>query len=355
MILFDDLLTRTLRGAAALVAAFTAGSLPAAAQMSLAELSVHAGPDRTRKLIDGAKREAALTIYGSTPVEDVAPMFAAFEAKYGIKPKYWRGGPEELLRRGTQEMRAGRYDVDVLETNISTVEALRREGLYQKVISPVQADLAPAVVYAHREYVGTRLNIIISGYNTNLIKKADLPKTYDDLRYPKWKGKLAWEQSDYDWFATVAKAMGPDKALETFKAIAATNGISVRNGHTLLANLVAAGETPFSMNIFHYRIDQMARQGAPIAPLVLAPAVGRPNGIGVAKKAPHPHAALLWYDFMLTDAQSILRDRDFTPTNLKVASLPDMEISIVDPTQLLDEGDKWSRLFKEIGLTKPAR
>ena len=86
-----------------------------------------------------------------------------------------------------------------------------------------------------------------------------------------------------------------------------------------------------------------------------APAVGRPNGIGVAKKAPHPHAGLLWYEFMLTDGQNILRDRDFTPTNQKVAKLPDMPLVIVDPTQLLDEGDKWSRLFREIGLLRPSR
>ena len=94
---------------------------------------------------------------------------------------------------------------------------------------------------------------------------------------------------------------------------------------------------------------------SPIAPLVLAPAVGRPNGIGVAKKAPHPHAAFAWYDFMLTDGQKILQARDFTPTNQKVAKLPDMPLTLVDPTQLLEEGDKWSKLFKEIGLMKPGR
>ena len=340
----------------ALVAALAALLAPAArAQSSLAELAAYAGADRAQKLAEGARKEGALTLYGSTPVEDMGPLIAAFEAKHGIKAKYWRGGPEDLLRRGATELRAGRHEADVLETNISTVEALRREGMYQKVISPAQDDLAPALVYDHREYVGTRLNIIIAGYNTNLIKKADLPANYEALRDPKWKGKLAWEQTDHDWFATVAKTMGQDKTIEIFRAIATTNGISVRNGHTLLSNLVVAGETPFSLNVFHYRVEQLARQGAPIAPLVIAPAVGRPNGVGVAKKAPHPHAALLWYDFMLTDAQPMLLARDFTPTNQKVAKLPDMPIALVDPTQLLDEGDKWSKLFKEIGQIRPAR
>ena len=328
---------------------------PAAAQSGLADLAAYAGADRTTRLIEGAKKEGAVTVYGSTPVEDMALIIAAFEAKYGLKVRLWRGGPEDLLRRGVTELRAGRNEVDILDTNISTVEALRREQLYQKVISPAHADLAPALVYGHGEYVGTRLNIIIAGYNTNAIRKADLPEDYDDLRDPRWKGKLAWEQSDYDWFATVAKSMGEAKAIETFRAIATTNGISVRNGHTLLSNLVVAGETPFSLNVFHYRVEQLARRGAPIAPLVIAPAVGRPNGVGVARKAPHPHAALLWYDFMLTDAQVILRDRDFTPANQRVQQLPDIDLRIIDPTQLLDEGDKWSRLFKEIGQLKPAR
>ncbi len=327
----------------------------AAAQSEPDGLAGLTEPARTQKLVEGARKEGALLLYCSTPVEDMAPLIAAFEAKHGVRVKLWRGGPEDLLRRGATELRAGRHEVDVLETNISTVEALRREGLYRKVISPAQDDIAPAVLYEHREYVGTRLNIIIAGYNTKLVRKEDLPASYGELRDPKWKGRLAWEASDYDWFATVARAMGPDRAIETFRAIASTNGISVRNGHTLLSNLVAAGETPLSLNVFHYRIEQLARQGAPVAPWVIVPAVGRPNGIGVARKAPHPNAALLWYDFMLTDGQAILRERDFTPTNQKVQKLPDMALSIVDPTQLLDEGDKWSRLFKEIGLTKPAR
>ena len=165
---------------------------PAAAQ-SMADLAAYAGADRAQKLADGAKKEGTVTLYGSTPTEDMAPLIAAFEAKYGVKVRLWRGGPEDLLRRASTEARGGRHEFDVLETNTPTVEALRREGLFQKVVSPAQDDLAPQVRYPHGEYMGTRLNIIIAGYNTNLVKKADLPADYAALRDPKWKGKLAWE------------------------------------------------------------------------------------------------------------------------------------------------------------------
>jgi iron(III) transport system substrate-binding protein len=182
-----------------------------------------------------------------------------------------------------------------------------------------------------------------------------LPKSWEDLKDPRWKGKLGWEMTDYDWFATVVEAMGREKGIALFRQIAETNGISVRNGHTLLSNLVVAGEVPLSLNVFHYRVDQLARKGAPIAPLTLPPAVGRPNAIAVSRRAPHPATALLYYDFMLSDGQKILLEREFTPTNLKVQPLPSMDLRIVDSVAMLDAGDMWSKLFKEIGALKPGR
>lgn len=343
-----------LAGAAALACMPLA---PAQAQdqpSEFARLALAARPDRHARILRGAKSEGTLTVYGSAPIEDMSPIFSAFEETYGVKVRYWRAGPQEVIRRAQTEYRAGRYEVDIVQANGPTMEALRREEIFQKVASQYHADLLSQAVPAHGEWVGERLNIIIGAYNTKAVSKDSLPTDWAGFRDSRWKGKLSVEATDYDWFATVVAAMGEEKGIATFREIAATNGLSVRKGHTLLTALVAAGEVPVSLNVFTYKVDQLAREGAPIAPLLIAPAVGRVNGIGATRRPSHPNAALLYYEFMLTEAQKTLLKRDFTPTNQKVQALPsDLKLEFVDSAKLLDEDEKWTRLWKDITNIRP--
>lgn len=326
---------------------------PALAQSTtaptVATVAMYKGPDRMQRLIDGAKKEGTLTIYTSMTVKDMDALTTAFEKKYGIKARVWRSSSENILQRAVVENRAGRFEADLFESDGSAMEALRREKLMQEVKSPALADLLPEAIPPHRAWIGTRLNIITAAYNTNLVKKDELPKTYEDLLDSKWKGKLGIEADDADWFATVVAAMGEENGLRLFKNIVAKDGISVRKGHTLLANLVASGEVPLALTVYLYKVDQLKNNGAPIDKFVLPPVVARINGIGLARKAPHPHAAMLFFDFMLTDGQTILAHREFWPTNRKVKQLPDQfGLKFVDSAKQLDEGDKWDKLYKEI-------
>jgi iron(III) transport system substrate-binding protein len=137
--------------------------------------------------------------------------------------------------------------------------------------------------------------------------------------------------------------------LELFRNIVAKNGISVRKGHTLLTNLVVSGEVPLALTTYLYKVQQLKDQGAPIDWFALPPQVARSQGVGMARKAPHPNAAVLFIDFMLSDGQAILAKRDFFPTNIKVKPLPQgIALTVADPVKLLDEGDKWQKLFREI-------
>jgi iron(III) transport system substrate-binding protein len=122
--------------------------------------------------------------------------------------------------------------------------------------------------------------------------------------------------------------------------------MSVRKGHTLLANLVAAGEVPLALTLYGYRIEAMKKAGAPIAGIALPPVVALPNGIAVFRRAPHPHAAVLFADFFLGEGQRILAARSNVTTNTRVQPVP-ADLAFVDSGKLLDEGDKWSRLFNE--------
>jgi iron(III) transport system substrate-binding protein len=328
-----------------LAAAFAANAA------TVPEVAQYEGRDRQQRLEEGARREGGvLDIYTSLTVEDMGALNTAFEAKYGIRIKMWRASSEKVLQRVVAEARAGRYEVDIIETNSPPLESLHREGLLQAVRSPVHANLIPVALPSHREWAGSRLNVFVQAYNTNAIRKQDLPKSYADLLDPKWKGKLGVEASDEDWFAAVVTALGERSGVELFRGIVATNGISVRRGHTLLTNLVASGEVPLALTVYNFTAEQTRRKGAPFGWFVIPPAVARANGLALAKHAQHPNAALLYYDFILgEDGQRMLVERGFQPANRNLEGpLPIDSLRVVDPDQVLDQSEKWTRLYESV-------
>lgn len=332
-----------------LSAAFALAGAPAQAQ-TIQDIANWTGPDRTDKLVAGAKKEGQLMLYTSLQIEDVNALSSVFQQKYGVKLNVWRGSAEDVRQRAQVESRANRNEVDIFELGGREMEQLHREKLLAAIKSPVFADLVPQALSSHGEWTGTRLNVITGVYNTNLVKKADAPKSYEELLDPKYKGKLGVEAEDEDWLAAIVTEMGEEKGLKLFREIAAKNGVSVRKGHTLLVNLAASGEVPIALTVYTYKALQLRAGGAPIELLPLQPAVARVNGVGVAAKPPHPHAAVLFYDFILgTEGQAIMHKREFTPTNRKVEELPkEMRVTFSDLAKLIDEKERWTKIYKDI-------
>ena len=166
---------------------------------------------------------------------------------------------------------------------------------------------------------------------------------------PRWKGRLTMEADDFDWFAEVVRGLGEEKGLALFRAIVAKNGISLRKGHTLLTNLTAAGEVPLALTVYGYSAEQTKRRGAPLDWFTLNPALARGTGIALAKRAPHPHAAVLFYDYVLGEAQAVFAKRDFVTTNRKYPSeMGKRQFKIIDSAYMLENADKWQKLYKEI-------
>src|SRR5881628_572446 len=140
----------------------------------LAGLAPYEGADRHQRLLEGARREGFLSLYTSFPPEDVATLNAAFEKKYGVKVRAWRAASEKVLQRTVAEARAGRDEVDLVDSNSVPLELLRRQGLLQPVRSAHHADLIPAAVPEHRAWAWARLSVFVQAYNTRLVKRADL-------------------------------------------------------------------------------------------------------------------------------------------------------------------------------------
>jgi ABC-type Fe3+ transport system substrate-binding protein len=309
-------------------------------------------PDREQFLAAGAKKEGEVSVYTSLISEDLASLSAAFEKKYAVKVKGWRAGSEKVLQRAITEARANRHDADVIETNGPELESLYREKLLQPLRSPHLKDLMPQAVRPHGQWVGTRINMFVHSYNTNLVKKDELPKTYADLANPRWKGRLGIEAEDEDWFAMVVKEQGEEAGLRVFREIAKANGFSVRKGHTLLVGLVASGEVPFALTTYSHGAEKMKQKGAPVEWFAIAPAIGRANGIAIPRKPAHPHAAALFLDFVLSpEGQKILEHGGYVPANLRLGNAQQkLALKFVDPAIVLDEDAKWKKLYAEIVL-----
>jgi iron(III) transport system substrate-binding protein len=321
---------------------------------AVGQLATYLGADREQRLLEGARKEGEVALYTSLTVEDMAALNGAFERRYGIKVRMWRANADKVLQRALTEARAGRFEADVFELNAIPLESLHREALLLAVSSPSHADLIPQALPSHREWVGSRLNVFVQAYNTRLVRKEELPRSFADLADARWKGRLGIEAGDEDWFAAVVKELGEREGLALFRAIAASNGLSVRRGHSLLANLVASGEVPLALTVYNFTAEQLKQKGAPFDWFVLRPAIARANGVGVAKRAPHPHAALLYYDFMIgPEAQRILAEREFVPTSRKIETpLHRLPLKLVDPAEMLDQSERWTRLFEDIVLGK---
>ena len=339
------------------VAAMLAVGAPAAHAEPgrVAEIASYQGPDREQRLVEGAKKEKELTFYSSVPPEDIAALVAAFDKKYGVKVRVWRADSEGFLQRIVSEARARRFEVDVMAGSSSALEPLYRENLLQEVKSPNLADLIPEAIAPHRQWVAIYLSTFVQAYNTGLVRKESLPATFSDLLNPQWRGKLGIEAEDFDWFAQVVTNLGEERGLRLFRDIVATNGISVRKGHSLLTNLVAAGEVPLALTAYGFLAEQAKRKGAPVDWFTIPPVIARPTAEGLARNAPHPYAALLFYDFLIgDDGQQVLASRAFVPVRRNIETPFKGPFQLIDSAMMLDQARKWQELYQRT-IIAPSR
>ncbi len=314
----------------------------------------YSGLDRTERLVAAAKKESELMLYSSLTQDDQLKLVADFKRRYAVTVKFWRGSQAHILQRVLSETRGGRFEFDVLETNAPQIEALAREQLLQKMNSPyVEQELLPEVMPPHGEWAPDRLNLLVYAYNTRLVKAADVPKSWQALLDPKWKKRIGVESTNVEWFAAVVKSLGENAGLELFRRMA-DNGLAVRTGHNHSAVLVAAGEIPLMLGIYSHDADRMKAKSAPVDWFILPPAVVLPSAVAVSRRAPHPGAAALFYDYMLTDGQRLYTEVHRVPANknydtpVRRLVRERQAVRIVDARETIDDYEKWLDLYKRI-------
>jgi iron(III) transport system substrate-binding protein len=311
----------------------------------------YTGTDREQRLVAKAREEATLTLYTSMATTESGPLARAFESKYGVKVQLWRALSENVVQRALTEARGGRRSMDAVETNAPEVEALAREDLLAQFNSPHLADLPPWAIPPHRRWFADRANLWVVGYNTAKVRREELPADLEGFADPSWKGRLSLEATDSDWMYGVIQFMGEDRGLAFFRKLAALKP-EMRKGHILVAQLVAAGELPVCLTIYSGNADSIKAKGGPIDWAAVEPLVGRPQAIALAKNASHPHAALLFADFVLSpEGQKLLADMGRVPSSRTQKTLLDRhKYVMIDPVKWLDEAPKWEKVWTELFL-----
>ena len=226
-------------------------------------------------------------------------LIGEFEKRHPyIKVKLQRSGSEKLLTRVLTEARAKKSFADVIQTVEFSMHIFSRAGLLARYIP--QANSFYAKDFKEEGFWTTvYYNAYVTAYNTRLVPPRLLPKTYDDLLDPRWKGKLMMEGTKAEWFAGMLQIMGQERGVKYMRELARQQP-SPREGHELLAQLVAAGEGVMDINIPAASAERMKERGAPIDWIALGPAPAVMVGIGLSAQTAHPNAAKLFLDFVLS-------------------------------------------------------
>lgn len=337
---------------------------PSAAQTRTQEqIGMLSGPDRQQILEAGARKEGKVTIYSGMIVDQaLRPMIESFMQKYPyIKAEFWRADSNKIVQKLLAEARAKAITGDVGEST-SLSEPLIKAGVVMPFKSP-QLDVYPKDYTDPRNLWGaTRLSYFGAAYNTKIVAAADVPKSYDDLLDPKWKGKIAWRDgsdSGSSLFVTnILMLMGEQKGEAYLKQLATQNIVNFTGSARTLVNRVIEGEYPLALNIFLHHPVISAQKGAPVAALPLEPVPSLNGTVLFIKGSKNPHAAMLLIDFILSEeGQKNFEAADYFPAHPNVKTNPILESIIpkkaglkenfITPEKLFDLNDKSEALLKK--------
>lgn len=326
----------------------------ASAPLSDAQIALYQGMDREKMLTEGAKREGQLTFYNSHTW--FRSYVKEFEKKYPfIKVSEWRSDSKNLLSRAMAEFGSSRSLVDVIETTAEAMGVMKRNGMFQEYFTPEERYYPDVVKVKGKSglyYLGDRETYNSLGFNTNLIAANEAPKALNDLLDPKWKGKMAiaGTSTGVRWVGSTLDTLGRE-----FLNKMAAQELTVQNmSGAALAGLVASGEVPLSPTIFDADVTVAKQKNAPIQWRPLDPVVTTVGYSGLSSKASHPHAALLFLDYLHgKEGQQLMMKGGLWSPRADTGSLDQkFEKLYLDSKYSLDELEKklveWENLMRQL-------
>ncbi len=259
-------------------------------------------PERKTRLVEGAKKESRLVVYGTLGVDAARPLLEKFrQAHPYISVGHYRSGSTGVYNRVVNEGRAGKHEIDIIELSAGPVADLIRGGFVDPYRSPETDAVRPEFIDPRHLWNAYHYLVVGLAYNKNLVKSSEVPKTYQDLLLPRWRGrKMSLDRDAGDVFGALLDSWGENEGIDYFRRLAKQE-VLIRSGYTLQAQLLAAGEVEIVPWSHLQRPLLMADSGAPLGIGFLEPVVSKAQVLLLARRAGHPHAAALFIDWSLSE------------------------------------------------------
>ncbi|MEX0802272.1 MAG: extracellular solute-binding protein [Candidatus Binatia bacterium] len=344
----------------ALIAIF---SLPRVLRAATVEdIAVMKSADRQKILVEGAKKEGKITWYTTLIVDQVVrPVKEAFEKEYPfVQLEFYRGNSENVVRKMLAEYQAKRYDVDLIDGTVSPV-MVQRAGFLQRFYSPALADYPAELKDPQGFWGSTNLYFFALGYNTKMVKANEVPKSYADLLNPRWRGKMMWSTSRGSgapmFIGNVLTSMGQEAGNAYLQKLKAQNIAKSTASNRQILDLVIAGEYPLAVHIFNHHAYISKSAGAPVDWYPIEPVTATIQTLALAKNAAHPHATMLFLDFVFSEkGQKVFQQSNYLPAHPKVdAKQADLKAGggrfkkavYMTPDAQFDKGNAWVDYFQD--------
>ena len=300
-----------------------------------------------------AEAEGKIVFYATFNTNDTRAMIEGFRKVYPkIEASFYRATDAQLMERILTEARAGKSLWDVVMQTSFYGEAMKKKGLLAAYNSPERKGYREGYKDSDGMWTSVYTNYAAFGYNTQQTPRAQVPKSYNDLLKPEWKGNLGMDGRAYEWFGTMLKAMGQEKGVNFMRALAKQEP-QLRNGRTLISQLVAAGEFKGALTAYSTTFQQIKDAGAPADWVYLNPVFANIHPAGLSSTAPHPNAGKLFLDFMLSKrGQEIVRDMNRIPDHIDVKPKHPNLMEGIDPVfapdEVLENFTQYAKRFQEI-------
>jgi iron(III) transport system substrate-binding protein len=260
------------------------------------------GAQRRAFLEEGAKKEGEIVFYTSMSLTDYPKILPHFEKSYPfIKTNTYRSTPSGIFTRVDTEARAGRHAVDVVGSAPVEMWQLKQRKHSTSYLSPEQKALPPGSRDPEGYWQGFEVTPLVTAFNTKQVSGADIPRGYQDLLNPKWKGRISLGTEEYTWFNVLLESMGAKKGTEYAQALAKQELQMPGSSSVMRVQLMLAGESAIALAARGRRVTEYKQQGAPIDFRIFDPYAGEPNFVALMQRSPHPHAALLFIDWILSE------------------------------------------------------
>lgn len=311
-------------------------------------------------LIEGAKKEGELLYYTAMPQAETNVIVRKFMEKYPfIRAKFFYNPTNELLVRILAELRANKLPADVIQIGGVLAEVVRQNGGMGEYVSPELEGIPDELKDPKGHWGSSYIQTNVIAYNTRLVKGKDIPKSYQDLLNPKWKGKMAFARNEVKWLIAQLGIMGEEKGLRYMRQLAEQD-LKLFPSKVTVMTMLAAGEVSIAVNSLADLLEKMKQAGASVDWVAVNPVHTTVIPIFVAKNPSHPNAAKLFVNFVLSkEGAMAIKSINFIPSRPDVPPDPPRLTQGItfypDKMESITRFDEFNRMFKTIFLDAKGR